>query len=164
MASLPSHRHRHYHHGTPYFFFDNLWYRSHSSGFIVVTPPFGLIVPFLPSTYEEVVIGQRSYLRSNGIYYSRVDDGYAVVRAPASEQDLDSFPDMPLLTIVPLEQQSETQLTQDKTDCHLRAVDQSGFDPRIEGGGVSYASYLKRKHEYRQVFTECLLKREYEVS
>jgi len=164
VTRLPSHRHRHMYRGSPYFFFDNLWYRSHSAGFIVVAPPFGLVIPFLPSDYEEVVIRNRTYLRSNGIYYSRVDDGYTVVQAPESTLDLNLLPDMPRLAVIARQDQTTEQMDQDKMDCHLRAVDQSGFDPRIEGGGVSYDNYLLRKHQYRQAISECLEDRDYEVT
>ena len=161
---LPGHRSRYVYRGSPYFFFNNLWYRSHSAGFIVVAPPFGLVIPFLPGDYDEVVVRNRTYLRSNGIYYSRVDDGYAVVEAPDESIDLNSLPDMPRLRIATLENQSEAQRDQDKVDCHLRAVDQSGYDPRIEGGGVSYNNYLRSKRQYREAISECLEDRAYRVS
>jgi hypothetical protein len=150
--------------GSPYYFFDNLWYRSHSAGFIIVAPPFGLVIPFLPSTYDRVVIRNQAYFHSNGIYYSRVDDGYAVVQAPDKLTDLDSLPDMPRIAVVARRGQSQEQLSQDKTDCHLRAVDETGYDPRIEGGGVSFNNYLRRKRDYQDAITDCLEDRSYKVS
>jgi hypothetical protein len=66
-----------------YFYESGLFYRSHRQReYIVVPPPSGIVVYALPAQYNQVVIDGTVYYTYNGVYYSRVAQGYQVVPPP----------------------------------------------------------------------------------
>ena len=68
-----------------YYFSGGVWYRPHGPRFVVVMPPFGLFVPFLPPYYATVWVGGIPYYYANEVYYAHRGDGYVVVEPPKGE-------------------------------------------------------------------------------
>ncbi|MGB5102004.1 MAG: DUF6515 family protein [Steroidobacteraceae bacterium] len=84
VRHLP-HRHRVvHHHGHRYYYGDGAWYRPHGSGFMVVTPPIGLVLSFLPDGYTTVRFGGIPYYRAHDVYYvwRPKQRGYVVANRP----------------------------------------------------------------------------------
>lgn len=84
VRHLP-HRHRVvHHHGHRYYYGDGAWYRPHQSGFMVVTPPIGLVLSFLPDGYTTVHFGGIPYYRAHDVYYvwQPKQRGYVVTNRP----------------------------------------------------------------------------------
>lgn len=77
--------HRRVWHGSDSFYFSyGRYYRRGPEGLFITVPPFGLIVPTLPFGYVSFVVGGATYYDLNGIYYTRVPEGYRVVEYPAA--------------------------------------------------------------------------------
>ena len=68
-----------------YYFSGGVWYRPQGPRFVVVAPPFGLFVPFLPPYYATIWVGGIPYYYANEIYYAHRGNGYVVVEPPQSE-------------------------------------------------------------------------------
>lgn len=69
VTHLP-HRHRIvHHHGARYFYGDGFWYQPFGAGFMIVAPPIGLVVPFLPDAYTTLFFGGVPYYRAHDVYY-----------------------------------------------------------------------------------------------
>lgn len=66
----------------PFYFYSGRYYRRGPSGFHLVAPPIGIVVPFLPLGYVTFVVGGVTYYDVNGVYYTRVPEGYCVVESP----------------------------------------------------------------------------------
>ena len=70
-------------HGGSYFFDGGVWYRPNGPRFVVVAPPFGIVLPFLPPAYVTLRIGGAPYYYANGVYYAAAaSSGYTVVPPP----------------------------------------------------------------------------------
>ena len=72
-------------HGGAYYYRGGEWYRPWGSRFVVIAPPFGAVVPFLPGFYTTFWFGGIPYYYANDAYYmwSASDGGYVVTRPPA---------------------------------------------------------------------------------
>ena len=77
--------------GNPFFFHSGVWYRRGGSGFVVVRPPVGIIVPILPPAYSTVVRGV-PYYYANDAYYVEAPGGYAVAEPPAGVDEAAAAP------------------------------------------------------------------------
>ena len=55
--------------GRPYAFHDGVWYAPGSGGYVVVRPPYGVVVPVLPLFATAVVLGGLTYMYCNNVYY-----------------------------------------------------------------------------------------------
>lgn len=65
-----------------FYFFSGRYYRRAPSGFYLIAPPIGVVVPFLPIGYVSFVVGGITYYDLNGVYYTRIPEGYRVVEYP----------------------------------------------------------------------------------
>jgi len=82
IAKLP-HGHRTvYVDRSPYYFYDGIFYRPGSSGYVVVSGPVGAIVANLPLGHSRVSIGGALYFTFGGNYYRQVPQGYVVAAPP----------------------------------------------------------------------------------
>jgi hypothetical protein len=81
-----------------------------------------------------------------------MDEG-GTVQAPASNE----------LFIYPKNGQSAEQQSQDRYDCHRWAVDNSGFDPTRQDGGVAPEQAVAKRNEYYRAQVACLEGRGYTV-
>lgn len=154
-----------------YYFYGGTWYRPQGPRFIVVAPPIGLFVPFLPPFYTTVWIGGTRYYYADDVYY-RYDPyrrGYIVVEQPARRDEVEDGPVLSgpaaseELFIYPKEGQSTERQASDRYECHRWASDQTGFDPTEPSGGVAPDDATRKRADYRRAMTACLEARGYSV-
>jgi hypothetical protein len=79
----PKHRAFH-HHGHRYYYAGGAWYRPYGPRYVVVDPPLGLVVSFLPRYSSTLYVGGTPHYRAGPVYYvwhprSR---GYVVTDSP----------------------------------------------------------------------------------
>ena len=148
----------------PYYFHGGVWYRPYGGRFIVVGPPIGVFVPFLPAYYTTVWVGGYPYYYANDTYYNWnpgqgqyevVDppgDSAASTEPPAAAGELYSYPK---------NGQTPEQQEQDRYECHRWAAEQSGFDPTQSVGGAPPDP--SKRPAYDHAMTACLEGRGYTV-
>ena len=71
--------------GVRYYHHAGVWFRSRGPRYVVVAPPFGIIIPFLPYGYSTVWVGRDPYYYADDVYYVSSPGGYRVVQAPPFE-------------------------------------------------------------------------------
>jgi len=64
----PKHRVVH-HHGHRYYYGNGAWYQPYGPRYVVVDPPVGLVVPFLPQFGATMYFGGVPHYRSGAVYY-----------------------------------------------------------------------------------------------
>jgi len=72
--------------GVPYYYYDDIYYRSAPDGYVVVERPV-TVAREAPTGYQPVVINGTTYYVNNGVYYSYTSYGYQVVQPPAGAQN-----------------------------------------------------------------------------
>jgi hypothetical protein len=163
---------RPYYRGRDRFYFSGgVWYAPRGPGFVVVTPPPGLVISVLPPYYSTVWVGGIPYYYADNVYYTWQPDqnGYAVADAPADAQDDPNAASAPPdnaqtdLIIYPKNGQSKDQQAADQFECHTWAKGQTGFDPTQPGGGQSGGSAMNRSN-YDRAMSACLQARGYQVN
>lgn len=150
--------------GANYHFHDGVWYSPGSRGWVVVRPPFGIVVNDLPLFRTALVVGGLTYLYANGAYYrERVEGGYEVVPtpigpgAPAPTGPAKSF-------VYPSRGQTPERQATDEYECHRWATTQAGFDPTLAATGQQTpAADGSRRDDYHRARTACLEGRGYTV-
>lgn len=150
--------------GQDYFFSGGYWYRPQGSRYVVVHPPYGIRVGYLPDYAREIWIGSALFFLAAGAYYSYEADTqqYVVVEPPVGVPP----PDQPAagngydVLAYPVNGQSPQQIDQDRYDCYRWAVQQSGFDP----AGATYQPAPEVVQAYRQAQGNCLSSRGYQVT
>jgi Family of unknown function (DUF6515) len=68
--------------GNPYYYGQGLYYQPGPSGYVVVTPPIGALVPQLPPVAEAISVGQVLYYYAAGAFYVQEPRGFRVVTPP----------------------------------------------------------------------------------
>ncbi len=68
--------------GIPYYYYEGVYYEPQASGYIVVTPPIGAIVPELPPGAEAIYVGPTIYYYAGGAFYVQEAQGFLVVVPP----------------------------------------------------------------------------------
>ena len=71
--------------GGRFFFHSGVWYQRGGPGFVVVRPPFGIVVPVLPPAYSTVWNAGVPYYYANDVYYAEQAGGGYVVSPPPME-------------------------------------------------------------------------------
>ncbi|MCP1624640.1 DUF6515 family protein [Pseudomonas nitroreducens] len=158
---MPSGHYRVPYRGSDYYFNDGYWYRPYGSRYVVVTPPYGVRVRYLPSYAEQVWIGSIGYFLAAGTYYlwQAGTQDYEVVQPPP--QQVASVAQSPYDVIAyPMYNQGPDQQNRDRYECHRWAADQSGFDPAL----ASYAPPDYVADNYRRALGACLSGRGYSVN
>jgi hypothetical protein len=150
------------HAGIQYHYFGGIWYRPHHSRFIIVSPPIGAMVPFLPPYYTIIWIGGTPFYYANDIYYAHRGDRYVVVAPPQGEVSKVA-PSSSQLFIYPSKGQSQEQQADDRYACHSWAVSQTGYDPTRLGGEQAQADSKQGREDYRRAMAACLEARGYSV-
>lgn len=145
--------------GQNYYFSGGYWYRPQGPRYIVVQPPYGIRVGFLPDYAREVWFGSTLMFLAAGAYYAYqpATQDYIVVQPPATQQPVSNGYDV---VAYPVNFQTPAQVDQDRYDCYRWAVDQSGFDP----ARVTYAPAPAVVQAYRQAQGSCLSSRGYQVT
>jgi hypothetical protein len=150
------------HAGIQYHYFGGIWYRPYQSRFIIVSPPIGAIVPFLPPYYTIIWVGGTPFYYANDVYYAQRGDGYMVVEPPQGEVSKVA-PSPSQLFIYPSKGQSQEQQADDRYACHSWAVSQTGYDPTRLGGEEDQADKKQGREDYRRAMAACLEARGYSV-
>lgn len=68
--------------GNRYHYYGGRYYRPYDRGYMLVTPPIGLIIPTMPPGYRIVLVGGRNYYFYDDVYYLPVTNGYQVATLP----------------------------------------------------------------------------------
>ncbi len=149
--------------GQDYFYSGGYWYRPQGPRYVVVRPPYGIRVHYLPDYAREVWIGSALFFLAAGSYYTYESSSqqYVVVQPPAAVPAPQPAPQGNGYDVVayPANGQSPAQVQQDAYDCYRWAVQQSGFDPQQ----VTYAPDPAVVQTYRQAQGNCLSSRGYQV-
>jgi hypothetical protein len=149
-----------------YYFQGGVWYRPQGRRFVIVAPPFGIIVPVLPPYYATVMLGGVPYYYANEVYYTQGAGGYVVVAPPQGEvSQAPPAPSAPPLSdklfLYPRKGQSEQKQATDRYDCHRWAVSQTGYDPVQPPAGAAQMS--QKRADYQRAMGACLDGRGYTV-
>lgn len=160
VGGVPAGHYRVPYRGVDYFFNDGYWYRPYGSRYVVVTPPYGVRVRYLPPYAEQVWIGSIGYFLAAGTYYlwQAGAQEYEVVPSPV-EQPLVAQTAYDVVAY-PLYGQGPEQQNRDRYECHRWAAGQSGFDP----ASASYAPPAYTADNYRRALGACLSGRGYSVN
>ncbi|MFP3495769.1 DUF6515 family protein [Pseudomonas sp. SIMBA_059] len=149
--------------GQDYFYSGGYWYRPQGPRYVVVTPPYGIRVQYLPDYAREVWVGSALFFLAAGAYYTYESSTqqYVVVQPPTQVPTPPPAPQGNGYDVVayPANGQSPSQVQQDGYDCYRWAVQQSGFDPQA----VTYAPAPAVVQTYRQAQGNCLSSRGYQV-
>ena len=147
--------------GQDYFYSGGYWYRPQGPRYIVVQPPRGIRIQYLPDYAREVWIGGSLLFLAAGSYYAyqEATQDYVVVEPPLQQPpqpqsqgyDVEAYP---------ANGQSPQQVQQDGYQCSQYAVQQSGFDPRT----ATYQPAPEVVQAYRQAQGNCLGSRGYQVN
>ncbi|NMZ95875.1 glycine zipper family protein [Pseudomonas panacis] len=149
--------------GQDYFFSGGYWYRPQGPRYVVVAPPYGIRVHYLPDYAREVWVGGSLLFLAAGAYYAyeQSTQQYVVVQPPTQVPAPQPAPQGNGYDVVayPANGQSPAQVQQDGYDCYRWAVQQSGLDPQA----VTYAPDPAVVQTYRQAQGNCLSSRGYQV-
>ncbi|MDN6856194.1 DUF6515 family protein [Pseudomonas sp. CAN2814] len=162
VNSMPPGHYRVPYRGSDYFFNDGYWYRPYGGRYVVVTPPYGVRVRYLPSYAEQVWIGSIGYFLAAGTYYlwQAGSQDYEVVAPPQQPQPVAVAQTGYDVIAYPMYNQGPDQQARDRYECHGWAVQQSGFDP----ASASYAPPAYVADNYRRALAACLSGRGYSVN
>src|SRR5690606_13358485 len=104
--------------------------------YVVVTPPYGVRVQYLPAYAREVWLGGALFFVAADTYYQYLGDSreYVVVNPPVAAPAPAPVPVAAAgggydVVAYPMYGQGQEQQDQDRYQCHRWAVSQSGFDP-----------------------------------
>ncbi len=146
--------------GLGYFYHSGVYYRRKGADYLVVTAPIGAVLHTLPIGYRKIHIGGLPYYYANGAYYrwNKIKRAYVVIDRPSDET-----PDVATankdenhdIFVYPEAGQSQQQTSQDRYECYLWSVEQSGYDPSKDESG-NFANY-------RRAMEACLEGRGYTV-
>ncbi|CAK9887382.1 hypothetical protein PS652_00174 [Pseudomonas fluorescens] len=123
--------------GQDYFYSGGYWYRPQGPRYVVVTPPYGVRVNYLPDYARQVWVGSALYFLAAGTYYQYLNDSreYVVVSPPG-----------------PGAVEQNPQQDRDRYECYRWAVEQTGFDPAT----ATYAPSAQVADNYRWAQGACL--------
>jgi hypothetical protein len=68
--------------GTPYYYYQGVYYQNGPSGYSVVAPPAGVVLPALPPGAEAVAANGGVYYYVGGTFYVQQPNGFTVVPPP----------------------------------------------------------------------------------
>jgi hypothetical protein len=152
------------HGGVNYYYSRGVWYRPWGPRFVVVGPPVGVVVPYLPPFYATIWVGSVPYYYANSVYYVAAPGGYAVVDPPQVPVAEAPLPPSEQVYVYPREGQDEAEQADDKYACHKWAVGQTGFDPtQPPGAGLGVALIAQKRADYQRAMAACLEGRGYTV-
>jgi hypothetical protein len=151
--------------GQDYFYSGGYWYRPHGGSYIVVAPPYGVRVGYLPSYAREVWVGGALFFLVADTYYQYLANTqeYVVVNPPAvAPPPVTAAPAGNAYDVVayPMNGQGQEQQEQDRYQCHRWAVSQSGFDPAT----ATYAPPGNVSDIYRRALGACFSGRGYSIN
>jgi len=151
-----------------YYSSHGVWYRPYRGRYVVVAPPFGLFVPFLPLAYTTIWMSGIPYYYANETYYTETPGGYVVAEPPQGEVS-EAPPDTEQseksaenkMFIYPRKGQSEKQQADDRFECHTWAVGQTNYDPTRNPSGIPVDQLMQKRSDYQRAMASCLDARGY---
>ncbi|MCY1362015.1 hypothetical protein D9M69_487130 [compost metagenome] len=148
--------------GMDYFYSGGYWYRPLGPRYVVVQPPRGIRVRYLPDYAEQVWIGGALLFLAAGSYYAyqQSTQDYVVVEPPVGQPQPPAGNSGYDVEAYPANGQSPEQVSRDGYGCYQYAVQQSGFDPRT----ATYQPDPSVVQAYRQAQGNCLSSRGYQVT
>ena len=150
--------------GPPYYYHDGSWYHHDGPHFVVVAPPIGLVVPFLPPYYSTFWFAGFPFFYANDVYYTwQPQVQQYVVTQPPPSADVSVVAPGSELFIYPMHGQSESLQASDRYECHAWAVGETGFDPVRPQGGVDASVWPQKREDYQRALAACLTARGYSV-
>ncbi|MCF4996442.1 glycine zipper family protein [Pseudomonas syringae] len=146
--------------GQDYYFSGGYWYRPQGPRYVVVQPPRGIRVQYLPDYSREVWIGGSLLFLAAGSYYAYQEStqDYVVVEPPVEQPQQPASNGYDVVAY-PANGQSPEQVERDGYECYQYAVQQSGFNPRT----ATYQPAPEVVQAYRQAQGNCLASRGYRV-
>lgn len=154
----PSHSHAIHWRGVSYRYWGGIWYTPVRGAWMVVRPPYGIVVADTPAVFTALTIGGLAYLYADGVYYRQRPDGYEVVPPPVNGDAAAQR-----LFVYPREGQSAEQQASDEYECHRWAVAQTRFDPTRAAVGEAPVPSAGTAADYERARTACLEGRGYTV-
>jgi hypothetical protein len=97
VGSLPAGHVGITHGGVRYFHHAGVWFRARGPRYVVVAPPFGIVIPLLPFGYSTLWLGREPYYYADEVYYVRVPGGFRVVAPPPADKIVVEEPQQPLI-------------------------------------------------------------------
>ena len=148
--------------GMDYYYSGGYWYRPLGPRYVVVEPPRGIRVRYLPDYAEQVWIGGALLFLAAGSYYAyqQSTQDYVVVEPPVGQSQPPAGNSGYDVEAYPANGQSPEQVSRDGYECYQYAVQQSGFDPRA----ATYQPDPSVVQAYRQAQGDCLSSRGYQVT
>jgi hypothetical protein len=127
-----------------------------------------VFVPALPSFYTTLRLGGVTFYYANDTYYTWLGAGrgYEVVAPPPDADSAEvttTSAGAGRMFIYPKNGQSAEQQAKDRYECHQWGSDQTGFDPTVNGGGVSSDQVAAKRADYQRAMSACLEARGYTV-
>ena len=167
MRAIPRDHRAVIHGHSRYYSSHGVWYRPYRGRYVVVAPPIGLFVPFLPLAYTTIWMSGIPYYYANETYYTETPGGYVVAEPPQGEVS-ETPPDTQQSTestenkmIYPRKGQSEEQQAKDRYECHTWAVGQTNYDPTIFPSGIPDDQIMQKRADYQKAMGSCLDSRGY---
>jgi hypothetical protein len=164
VHAMPQHSRVVFYGGVRYGYYDGVWYSPGPNGYLVVRPPYGVVVSDLPAFATVLTIGAVGYWYANGIYYRGLPTGggYEVVAPPVGGTAM--APVNEKLYVYPRNGQAADRQANDEYECHRWAVTQSGFDPTANATSTNTAALDPGKRgDYGRAQAACLDGRGYTV-
>ena len=165
IVKLPPKHYSIRYHDAYYYFHGGIWYHPVGTRFVVIAPPIGIVVPFLPAFYTTIWFGGIPYYYANDVYYvwDPARDGYVVTNPPAdlTEQQPAFVPDE--LYIYPKQGQSPQKQADDRFACHQWSVKQTGYDPTQPPHDLTQSEINANREDYQRAMRACLEGRGYSV-
>lgn len=150
--------------GVNYRYLDSVWYAPGPRGYVVVRPPFGVVIADRPAFFSLVTIGAIAYLYANGVYYrEHHGGGYEVVPPPVEGLVASTSAPQAKSYVYPRLNQNADQQAADEYDCHKWAVSQTGFDPTGAATGQKAGAAPAQRDNYQRASGACLEGRGYTV-
>ncbi|WP_236032482.1 DUF6515 family protein [Pseudomonas schmalbachii] len=147
--------------GRSYYFKDGYWYRPMGARYMLIVPPYGVSIPYMPTYAQQVWIGAVPYFFAAGNYYIWQPDSqtYQAVSPPQGESTTLAESSYDVVAY-PESGQAPEQQDRDRYECHRWAVGESDFDP----AAASNAPPPDVAGKYKQAIGACLAGRGYSIN
>jgi hypothetical protein len=165
VRALPRDHRAVIHDHSRYYSSHGVWYRHNRGQYVVVAPPIGLFVPFLPFAYATIWMHGIPYYYANETYYTQTPGGYVVVESPQGEvsekppgtegEESEDIADDKMF-IYPRNGQSEEQQAKDRYECHKWASEQTNYDPTKIPPEIPADQIMNARADYLRAMAACL--------
>jgi len=154
-----------HYHNKRYYHYHGSWYYYTGGYYVVIRPPIGLTLAFLPAFYTTIWVGGIPYYYANDVYYtwSPEERVYVVSEPPPESEEVERTEYSDRLFVYPKRGQSQQQQADDRYQCHEWATDQTNFDPTHNDGDVPESKYESKRADYNRAMKACLEARGYSV-